>query len=229
VGVVSLLSTADALGTRAGEETLAVTGEVLFTEDVLGEVRRVAIATPLASGLLWRPGQSIEVEVAPRAWRRYLIASSNGAGRIELVVALTSGGPGAWWAATADGGDVVRLRGLRDERLITAGATRHVVAGDETAIGLCGALARWFPPGAVVGIVEVAPWATWTRGATSSVPFSTVRRAFAEPGRRLAEELVRIMRDGDAIHVVGSRLLVDRCVVALPPRLQVHTLVTWSD
>src|SRR6266545_1211631 len=72
-----------------------------------------------------------------------LIPSANGAGRIELVVALTSGGPGAWWAATADGGDVVRLRDLRDERVLTAGAARHVVAGDETAIGLCAAFARW--------------------------------------------------------------------------------------
>lgn len=219
----------DVAAASAASETAAVSGEVLFAGDVIGEVRRIAIATPLASGLLWRPGQSIEVEVAPRAWRRYLVASSNGAGRIELVVALTSGGPGAWWAATADGGDVVRLRGLRDERLITAGATRHVVAGDETAIGLCGAFARWFPPGAVLGLVEVAPWAAWPPSASSSVPFSRVRRAFAEPGRRLAEELERVVRDGDAIHVAGSRLLVDRCVVALPPSVRVHALVTWSD
>lgn len=225
---MSRRSSIDALGTRVGEAALAVTGEVLFSEDVIGEVRRIAIATPLASGLLWRPGQTIEVEVAPRAWRRYLIASSNGAGRIELVVALTSGGPGAWWAATADGGDVVRLRGLRDERLITAGAQRHIIAGDETAIGLCAAFARWFPPGAVIGLVEVAPWAAWTRSTSSTVPFRAVRRVFAEPGHRLAEELAALVHDGDAIHVVGSRLLVDRCVVALPPGLQVHALVTWS-
>jgi hypothetical protein len=215
--------------TRLVDDDTAISGEVLFAEDVIGEVRRIAIATPLASGLLWRPGQSVEVEVAPRMWRRYLIASANGAGRIELVVALTSGGPGAWWAATADGGDVVRLRGLRDERVLTAGAARHVVAGDETAIGLCAAIARWLPPGAVVGLVEVAPWAAWTLGASSRAPFSTLRRAFAEPGRELAAELVRVARDGDAIHVVGSRLLVDRCVDALSPRVNVHALVTWRD
>jgi hypothetical protein len=214
---------------RPAEEESSVSGEVMFAEDVIGEVRRIAIATPLASGLLWRPGQSVEVEVAPRTWRRYLIASANGAGRIELVVALTSGGPGAWWAATADGGDVVRLRALRDERVLAAGASRHVVAGDETAIGLCAAFARWLPAGAVIGLVEVAPWAAWTRGATASAPFSTLRRAFAEPGRELAGELVRVVRDGDAIHVVGSRLLVDRCVAALSPHVQVHALVTWRD
>lgn len=211
------------------DHDVAVSGEVLFTEDVIGEVRRIAIATPLASGLLWRPGQSIEVEVAPRAWRRYLIASSSGAGRVELVVALTSGGPGAWWAATADGGDVVRLRALRDERMLTTGAARHVIAGDETVIGLCGAFARWFPPGRVVGLVEVAPWASWTRRTSAAEPFSTLRRAFAEPGRHLASELVRVALDGDAIHVVGSRLLVDRCVAALPAHLRVHALVTWCD
>jgi hypothetical protein len=226
---MSVTASFDVAAARAADEATAITGEVLLAEDVIGEVRRVAIATTRAAGLLWRPGQSVEVEVAPRSWRRYLIASSNGVGRIELVVALTSGGPGAWWAATADGGDVVRLRALRDERVMTAGAARHVIAGDETAIGLCGAFARWLPPGAVVGLVEVAPWAPWTRRAPHHPAFSTVRRAFAEPGRQLAASLVRAVRDGDAIHVVGSRLLVDRCVQALPSGLCAHALVTWID
>lgn len=225
---MSLVSSIEAGAARAGEETLAVGGEVLFAEDVIDDVRRIAIATPLASGLLWRPGQSIEVEVAPRTWRRYLIAAANGAGRIELVVAMPSGGPGAWWAATADGGDVVRLRALRDERILAPAGARHVVAGDETSIGLCAALARWMPPGAVVGLVEVAPWATWTRNTASPAPFSTVRRSFAEPGRQLAGELARTVGTDDAVYVVGSRPLVDRCLVALPPRLHVYSLVTWS-
>jgi hypothetical protein len=86
---MSIVASFEASGAR-DETTRAVRGEVLFAEDVIAEVRRIAIATPLAAGLLWRPAQSIEVEVAPGVWRRYLIASANGAGRIELVVALSS-------------------------------------------------------------------------------------------------------------------------------------------
>ncbi|HUQ05740.1 MAG TPA: hypothetical protein VM261_24725 [Kofleriaceae bacterium] len=217
-----------AAGRAAVDETRAVGGEVLFAEDVIGDVRRVAIATPLGSGLLWRPGQSMEIEVAPRTWRRYVVASANGAGRIEVVVALSSGGPGAWWAATADGGDVVMLRALRDERIFAVDAHRHVVGGDETAIGVCAALARWSPVDAVVGLVEVAPWAAWTRSFAPLVPFTTVRRALAEPGRELAGHLARMVRSGDAVYLVGSRPLVDRCRAALPRDARVITLVTWN-
>lgn len=228
VGVMSLVSSFDAGTARAVDEAHAVIGEVLLAEDVISEVRRVVIATPLASGLLWRPGQSVEVEVAPRTWRRYLVAAANGAGRIEVVVALSSGGPGSWWAATADLGDVVRLRGLRDERCFAVDAHRHVVAGDETAIGVCAALARWFPAGAVAGLIEVAPWASWTRGAGPRLPFATLRRSIAEPGRELAAELERVVRGGDAVYVIGSRPLVDRCRAELPRDARVMALVTWD-
>jgi hypothetical protein len=228
VGVVSLVTSFDTATARAADETRAVSGEVLFAEDVIGDVRRIAIATPLASGLLWRPGQSIEIEVAPRTWRRYLVASANGAGRVELVVALSSGGPGAWWAATADGGDAVMMRGLRDERIFAVDAYRHVVGGDDTAIGMCAALARWAAIDAVVGLVEVAPWAAWTRSFAPLAPFTTVHRSIAEPGRELSVELARTVRRGDAVYVIGSRPLVERCQAALPRDTRVIALVTWN-
>ncbi len=205
-----------------------VPGEVLCADDVIGEVRRVVIATPLAVGLMWRPGHSIEVQVAPRTWRRYLVAAAHAAGRLEVVVSLASGGPGAWWAATADVGDPVALRDLRDERLDgAAGASRVIVAGDETALGLHEAMTRARPATPVLGVIEIAPWATW-RLRPAPARFSMVPRAMAEPGQRLALELAERVNLDDVVHVVGSSGLVTRCRATLARHPRLTTLITWS-
>ena len=198
----------------------AGTGEVLLAEDVLAEVRRVAIATALAVDLAWRPGQSVEIEVAPRTWRRYLLAwGDRFAGRLEVVASLAAGGPGSWWAAVAGTGDPVRLRGLRDEAVLDARASRHLVLGDETAVGLHAALVRWLPAAhALDALIEVAPWAPVAMIDRDRPPFAVVPRQVAAPGVQLAQAAIARVDPATAVYVVGTAALVERVQTALRGR-----------
>src|SRR5688572_4694011 len=115
------------LGRRASTTPSLADGEILLAEDVTPEARRIVIATPLVLGGSCRPGHSVEIEVAPRTWRRYLLGSIDEAGRVEIYATLTDDRLGAFWASCAGCGDRVRLRDVRDEGLLDVHALRHVV------------------------------------------------------------------------------------------------------
>jgi NADPH-dependent ferric siderophore reductase len=204
--------------------------EVLVADDIGPELRRVIIAAPAVFRCDWRPGQTVDVLVESVRWRTYLIADLDPVlCRVELVVSTASGGPGAVWAASTGPGDELRIRGPSGPGLVDVARSRHVLVGDETAIGFAIALSRARLAMPASGILELPSWST-AAVVRLKLPFEVVVMRPGSPGVFAARVLDAIGTGPGYHHVVGSSTFTAQVARVLDhAAARWHGLVTWED
>lgn len=138
------------------EPRFARAARVTQVDELAPRLRRVRVQGEALRGVAFRPGQEVEFRVSERAFRHYTPASFDEKdGAMDIVFYLHGQGPGSAWAASLRSGQAVGVLGpggsfgLQD-------AARHVLLGDETALGLFACLAR-ASAGRCSGAVEVEP------------------------------------------------------------------------
>ncbi|HEY6531334.1 MAG TPA: siderophore-interacting protein [Acidimicrobiales bacterium] len=115
------------------------TFQVVASEELTSEVRRLHLRAPHLDRLDARPGQDLMVAVPTDATdgpstvnRRYSIRQvvASDPGHVVVDVVTHGGGPGARWASTAQAGEVVVAVGPRGKVLVDADASSHLFMGD---------------------------------------------------------------------------------------------------
>lgn len=173
--------------------------EVVAVDELGPWLRRVHFAGEALRGKAWRPGQEVEFHVGDGAMRHYTPADWDAArGRFSVVFHLHGHGPGSRWAGALGRGDGVRVLGPGG-RFGMVAAGRHLVVGDETALGFGLALAA-AQPAASHGIFEVDDDVA---AARSLLPGADVVRRAGDRGDALIEALRAAARPGDDAYFVG--------------------------
>ena len=135
--------------TRYREVTESFTGIVSHVERMGTTHVRVVLGAMPALALL----DTIAVDVGGGAMRRYTV-SGVGDGSVEFVAYRTQRGPATMWLdALAEGTTVSGLAPERPVKMPPDTATRVVVAGDESAVGVARAIATAHAGRVVVGLV----------------------------------------------------------------------------
>lgn len=158
---------------------------VVRTEWLSPSVLRVHLQGPQLVGWRGGPGDKIKVHVG-HVMRSYTPEHVDPArGRVSVVVHVHSADTaGCRWARGLSAGHVVAFFGPARSMPRPTGTERWAAFyGDETTIGVAGALAAALPRGAtVVGAIEVA---AGDEAAVSALPFDAVTR-----GRTYGDALV---------------------------------------
>lgn len=133
---------------------------VSLVEDIAPKLRLVRFEGDDLKGVRFTPGQKVEFPVSHTAFRHYTPTRFDSArGLFEVLFYLHGSGPGSAWAAQLKAGDEALVLGP-DSRFGLDDGEKHVLLGDETSIGLFGALSQSCGPNAsVTGAVEVEPGA----------------------------------------------------------------------
>jgi NADPH-dependent ferric siderophore reductase len=138
------------------EPRFARPAQVTDVVELAPELRRVRLEGPALRGVSFRPGQEVEFRVSERHFRHYTPAVFDAeAGALEIVFYLHGGGPGSRWAEGLRHDQRVGVLGPGGGLSLRA-ARRHVLLGDETALGLFACLAA-AAPRRCTGAVEVRP------------------------------------------------------------------------
>lgn len=223
----------------------AVIGNLM--ESVLGRPGRVLDISEPGPGFLeldlradpprggWRPGHEVQFRVSPVLARRYTVRTVSGddAGRIGLLVATASEGPGTRWMR--------RLRVAVETPLLTGpylslrqAGTRRLYLGDGSALGTIDAYAQ-NGDGHVVAL-EVpakavpslsARWPGYRFLAATSTPGGALRSwldSAAEDGTLDGLEGAVLLGHAQSIQD-QRRVLVDRQVL---PRRAITTRPYWA-
>ncbi|MBL9105276.1 MAG: siderophore-interacting protein [Myxococcales bacterium] len=173
--------------------------QVVTIEELGPWLRRAHFAGEALRGKGWRPGQEVEFHVGDGAMRHYTPADWDAArGRFSVVFHLHGHGPGSRWAAGLGVGDAVRVMGPGG-RFGMVAARRHLVVGDETALGF-GLALRAAQPAASHCVFEVDEDAG---AARRLLPGADVVRRAGDRGEALAEALRGAARPGDVAYLVG--------------------------
>ncbi|WP_045742159.1 hypothetical protein [Actinoplanes rectilineatus] len=101
-----------------------------------GFVELTLDAPPPAGG--WRPGHEVQFRVSPTLSRRYTVHTADGP-HIEILAAVSSGGPGAAFVKALRPGDEVSALAAVHIPLRAPG-TRRLHLGDDSALGTFAAL-----------------------------------------------------------------------------------------
>jgi NADPH-dependent ferric siderophore reductase len=109
---------------------------VSHVEDLAKQLRRVRFQGESLRSVRFTPGQEIEFRVSDRAFRHYTPARFDAeAGEVEVVFFLHGHGPGSRWAEALAVGSPAKVLGPGGNFGLTD-ADKHVLLGDETALGL---------------------------------------------------------------------------------------------
>jgi NADPH-dependent ferric siderophore reductase len=129
--------------------------EVTDVVEVAPALRKVRFAGQALRGVDFRPGQEVEFRVGDRAFRHYTPAHFDSRhGLLDVIFFHHGEGPGARWAGTLQPGQRVHVLGPGGRFGLQAGA-RHVLLGDETALGLFVCFTQ-AAPGRCLGAVELS-------------------------------------------------------------------------
>lgn len=136
------------------EPRFARAATVAAVHDLSPMVRRVWFEGLALREVSFAPGNEVEFRVSDRAFRHYTPSTFDArAGRFDVVFHLHGGGPGSAWAARLSRGQRVGVLGPAG-RFGLLPATRHVLLGDETTLGLFACLSE-AAPGRCLGAIEV--------------------------------------------------------------------------
>ncbi|WP_433046741.1 siderophore-interacting protein [Dactylosporangium sp. CS-033363] len=190
---------------------------------------RMAFKGDALRGRKWGPGSEIEFRVSTRDFRHYTASAfDDEAGRIEVVFQLHGHGPGDTWVRAVTAGDEVLVLGPGNRSWLRPG-TRHLFAGDASALGHFSGLIAGLPAGSeVLGAVEV-PEADLA-AAAALVPGVTVLAGTANPG----DAVLAWLREHsgaapDAAYLAGHAQSIQRHRAALNMRRQdVVTKPFWA-
>lgn len=204
--------------------------QVVAIEELGPWLRRVRFAGDALQSKSWRPGMEIELHVGDGAMRHYTPADWNAAeGSFSVVFHLHGHGPGSRWASGLSVGDAVRVLGPGG-RFGMVAAGRHLVVGDETALGF-GLALHAAQPAASHCLFEVDDDVA---AARRLVPGADVAQRTGERGDALLAALRTTARPGDVAYLVGHagtlqrlrRLWIDE--LRLPARA-VRVKAYWAD
>jgi NADPH-dependent ferric siderophore reductase len=204
--------------------------EVSRVEEHGAWLRRVSFAGEGLRGRGWRAGQEVEFHVGDGAFRHYTPSGWDAvAGRFEVVFHLHGRGPGSVWASGLRVGDGAHAMGPGGRFGLVAGV-RHVLVGDETAIGVCMAM-RAGVPTASACLLEVDDEVEVVRAL---VPGATVVSRGAERGEALAAALRATARAGDVLYLAGHAGTIQRLRKVWSgelglPRSAVRIKAYWAD
>lgn len=180
--------------------------EVAAIADLGPWLRRVRFTGEALAHKPWRPGQDVEFHVGDGAMRHYTPADwDSERGSFSVVFHLHGHGPGSRWAAGLAVGDAVRVLGPGGRHGMVA-AQRHLIVGDETALGLAYAL-HAAQPAASHAVFEVDDDAA---AARALLPFATVVHRAGGRGDALAAALRAAARPGDVAYLVGHAATMQR-------------------
>ncbi|MDC3954171.1 siderophore-interacting protein [Polyangium jinanense] len=129
--------------------------EVTGVADLAPKLRKVRFEGEALRGVTFKAGHEVEFRVSDRAFRHYTPSAFDArAGAMEVVFFLHGQGPGSHWAANLRRGQTTNVLGPGGN-FVLRDASKHVLLGDETALGLFACFAR-AAPGQCIGAVEVA-------------------------------------------------------------------------
>lgn len=173
--------------------------EVSRVEEHGAWLRRVSFAGDAIRGRGFRAGQEVEFHVGDGAFRHYTPSAWDAAaGRFEVVFHLHGRGPGSVWASGLRVGDAAHAMGPGGRFGLVAGV-RHLLVGDETAIGVCMAI-QASVQAASVCLLEVDEDVA---AVQRLVPGARVVTRGAERSEALAEALRATARAGDVLYLAG--------------------------
>ncbi len=204
--------------------------EVSEVEEFGPWLRRVSFSGEGLRGRGWRAGQEVEFHVGGGAFRHYTPSAWDAVrGRFAAVFHLHGRGPGSDWAAGLRVGDEAHAMGPGGRFGLVA-AVRHLLVGDETAIGGCLAM-QASAPGACVSLLEVDDEVEQVRAL---VPGAQVVTRGPGRGDALVELLRATARPGDVAYLAGHAGTIQRLrrvwVGELGlPHSAVRTKAYWAD
>lgn len=173
--------------------------QVAEIEELGPWLRRVRFTGDALQGKSWRPGMEIELHVGDGAMRHYTPTDWDAArGSFGVVFHLHGHGPGSRWAAALGLGDAVRVLGPGG-RFGMVAAARHLVVGDETALGF-GLALHTAQPHASHALFEVDDDAA---AARELIPDAQIVVRSGDRGDALAAALRSTARAGDVAYLVG--------------------------
>lgn len=201
--------------------------------DVLdSKLRRVRFAGAALQDLAFRSGQEIEFRVDATAFRHYTPVSYDPvAGSADVVFYLHDHGPGARWVRELRVEDQALLIGPGGRFTLAAVASTHILLGDESCLGLFGALAAVAPH--VTGAVEVEPGCEgWPELA--GVPLAAVTRTTRGAALRAWLDAAKLVPDHDtaiylAGHAASITMLRDLLRARGWARSAIRTKPYWAD
>jgi NADPH-dependent ferric siderophore reductase len=118
-------------------------------------------------------------------------------GELEVVFLMHGAGPGSGWAAAAEPGDPVVIGGPAGGYPVESGASRYVIAGDESALPAIATLLEALPPSAEAEVHVEVPAGEREVPLASRAPF-TVRWWHRPDNARAGDALVDVLTD-DAV------------------------------
>lgn len=129
---------------------------VVAVESVADRFRLMTLEGPGFKGLSWVPGQKVQVAMGSAFVARTFtpIEWDASSGRTRLLGYAHGSGPGSAWISGARPGDECDVFGPRASLDASRVGGQCVVLGDETSIGLAGALSRQLPGGALRCLIE---------------------------------------------------------------------------
>lgn len=127
--------------TRAFERLLFRPATVVAISEPASRFRLIDFAGPLLRGIMWVPGQKVQVHLGRMISRTYTPLNWNAdEGRMQILAYLHGNGPGSEWAASLSIGETCHLFGPRGSIAFPEIGDPIIFFGDETAIGAAFAL-----------------------------------------------------------------------------------------
>ncbi|HEX7817133.1 siderophore-interacting protein [Dyella sp.] len=141
---------------RALIRMLMKQASIVAVDDIAADFRLLTLTSPQFMGLSWAPGQKIQVAMGSAfAARTFTPIEWNAVtGQTRILGYVHGEGPGGAWIRDASPGDTCDVFGPRAS-LDAGRASKLVVLGDETSIGLAYALTHRTPGAAVPCLFEV--------------------------------------------------------------------------
>lgn len=216
--------------------------EVIATTPLTSTLTRITLAGPTLAELgIEHPTQWVKLAIPEGPSRAYTIRHHRPADReVDIDVVLHGNGPAARWASVARPGDRARIAGPRGRRPDFDGATRLLLAADESALPAALTILDQLP-----ATVSVFAWFEVAE-STDALPLATraeltttwLPRGGTHPkGRLLTDALLTtdipadpagsaawIAGEATAVATVRRHLLTDRAL----PRDRVHAKGYWK-
>ncbi|MFT3837896.1 MAG: siderophore-interacting protein [Myxococcaceae bacterium] len=125
------------------EPLFSTPARVVEIEEFGPRLRRVVFESPVFKRVRPETGYQVEFRVSTTAFRHYTLSDLDIAhGRCEMILFAHGEGPGSRWVRGLRAGDEPRLLGPGKPFSLDARASRHVLLGDESCLGLFRALFR---------------------------------------------------------------------------------------